>query len=146
MGDSGGSGGSIFIQTVELYGEAQISANGGNGTTNNTNYGGGGSGGRIAIYASRNYFQGSVSTYGGRGTNVVAPGTIFVRDTLLGHSTLSVLGAVHSPAPLLSVPSITQTTGSVTWITEPTGSTITIDEIRLEKNAVLAFDNNVSLK
>jgi len=52
----GGSGGSILIETMNMTGHGEISANGGNGALYNS---GGGSGGRIAIHVD---FQ---NNYGG---------------------------------------------------------------------------------
>jgi len=80
-GSGGGSGGSIWITTLNLSGNGSLTANGGAGESME---GGGGGGGRIAIYASNNSFSGSVLATGG--TAGAAPGqngTIYVGTNLV---------------------------------------------------------------
>ena len=80
---SGGSGGSILIQTTGFEGYGLLSANGGDGSGN----GGGGSGGRIAVYTNiTSEYGGEYSTLGGkayRDSSLPAgggSGTVFLQE------------------------------------------------------------------
>ncbi|KAK3576661.1 hypothetical protein CHS0354_004945 [Potamilus streckersoni] len=93
---SGGSAGSILINTVNFTGShtGHIQALGGDGDPAG---GGGGSGGRIALYHSRHHtippFRGSFDVYGGKGqggSEVGASGTVYIEDYERNHVTLQV--------------------------------------------------------
>lgn len=77
----GASGGSILIKVNTLKGHGEIQTSGGNADMTS----GGGSGGRIALYiANFRPFQGLVSSFGGGGGRYGAPGTVFIREFIVG--------------------------------------------------------------
>lgn len=84
----GGSGGSIFIKTLQFSGHGNITSHGGNGQGK----GGGGAGGRIAVHVSwlREY-AGLYMAYGGYGFKAGASGTVYYTDTNQGLSHRPVL-------------------------------------------------------
>jgi hypothetical protein len=89
---SGGSGGSLLIQTATLTGSGTIQANGGAGY-----YAGGGGGGRIALYYATNsgFNLDLVTANGGAAGVYGAPGTVY---TLGANTNLTVSDNVVLPA------------------------------------------------
>ena len=82
----GGSGGGIFIETLNFTGYGHVDCSGGNGSISGE--GGGGSGGRIGllIHFDRR-FAGLLNAYGGYGSNGMlsgAAGTVFIEETNRG--------------------------------------------------------------
>jgi hypothetical protein len=99
----GGSGGSIWIETGQLAGSGQISANGGPGTPNDGGLllgSSGGGGGRIALYYDTSTFTGAIearpgsSTEGGNG----GAGTIYLKPSLALGGQLIVDAGLSDPA------------------------------------------------
>ncbi|XP_076091252.1 uncharacterized protein LOC143063127 [Mytilus galloprovincialis] len=97
-GASGGSAGSILINTVNFTGShtGHIQALGG---VADISIGGGGAGGRIALYQNTHHtippYRGFFDTYGGRGNSnkgseAGASGTAFIQNTETGYSKLLV--------------------------------------------------------
>lgn len=86
IGGSGGSGGSILLETDSLAGRGYLFANGGPGSKN-TVTGGSGAGGRVAVYSANTIaYTGEIVAVGGSGINIIgAPGTIYTQftDTIL---------------------------------------------------------------
>ena len=129
---SGGSGGSVFIQTATLAGTGSIQANGGGAF-----YPGGGGGGRAAVYYTTNsgFNLDLVTANGGGGGANGSPGTVY---TLGANTNLTVSDNVALPANSnLSYSTITvNNAGSLTLgsgttltaesITVSTGSTVNI--------------------
>jgi len=70
-GGAGGSGGSIYINTLAISGSGSISANGGNSAAAN-GYNGGGGGGRIVIYYTNGTIASTISKIAGTGGSVAA--------------------------------------------------------------------------
>ncbi|KAL4230250.1 hypothetical protein ACF0H5_010636 [Mactra antiquata] len=75
---SGGSGGTIYIQSINLEGHGMIQSNGGNGYC-------GGSGGRIATYLdTKIYYHGNIQSLGGDGNGHYlsegGPGSVYIQD------------------------------------------------------------------
>lgn len=77
----GASGGSILIKANKLEGHGEIQTGGGNADSSS----GGGSGGRIALYVTTfSPFKGRISSFGGSGGRYGAPGTVFIREFIVG--------------------------------------------------------------
>ncbi|MCP4589229.1 MAG: DUF11 domain-containing protein [bacterium] len=70
----GGSGGSIWIETLVITGSGTIRANGGNGGDTGFGEGGGGAGGCIAIRAMTNSYSGTIQVVGGIGSDSAEDG------------------------------------------------------------------------
>jgi uncharacterized repeat protein (TIGR01451 family) len=78
-GETGGSGGSIYITAHSLEGSGKLAANGGNFIYQ---YAGGGGGGRIAVYFVGSTYSGSSEVQGGSGYwGPAQEGTIVFTDT-----------------------------------------------------------------
>lgn len=61
----GGSGGSILVYILRIYGDGEFDVLGGNGDSLIGYYGGGGGVGRICLYYWENYFFGCFFGFGG---------------------------------------------------------------------------------
>ena len=76
----GGSGGGIYISTIDLEGSGSIEAAGGNGGS----YAGGGGGGRIWIsYESTRYWFGELKAQGGTGYTIGGAGPVYLEVQIL---------------------------------------------------------------
>lgn len=130
----GGSGGSILLKTMQWAGSGKINANGGDGSQ----YGGAGSGGRIAIHYERSTFSGTYSSHGGSGSHPGGPGTIFIRNSLVNESKLTVdNNVIPSDSPPFS--SVYDSNGRVAWITEIGTNVFDFNVVELINNGALAI-------
>lgn len=149
LSGAGGSGGSIYIQTISLQGNGSVSANGGAGSNSGVHYGGGGAGGRIAIYFTNNSYNGSITSVGGEGYTGLSggPGTIFIQDQSLGFKKLIVNN--EGLVPNMDTANdliIADVRGTVAWLMNETLHEF--DEVRIAGNAALAIESpgsNVSI-
>lgn len=79
--NGGTSGGSILVRASTLEGHGKIQTNGGSADSSS----GGGAGGRVALYLTNfSPFKGMVSSFGGSGGQYGAPGTVFIREYIIG--------------------------------------------------------------
>jgi len=80
----GGSGGSIFVDTLKMDGNGEFNADGGDGGNGIFGSSGGGGGGRIAIYYENGSFplenENNVHAFGGSIFDDGGPGTIYVEQ------------------------------------------------------------------
>ena len=84
----GGSGGSVFITTLNFTGYGRVDASGGDADNSGSGQGGGGAGGRIAVHIRfANKFGGRLRSAGGQGqgpTPSGAAGTAYIEETARG--------------------------------------------------------------
>lgn len=143
-GASGGSGGSILIRAVNIYGLGNVNAQGGQtAPTGNQFTGGGGGGGRIASYfftlsSSVRFRTNSVAYYS---NDAGGPGTayFFNNATRFGQLVVNGGSGVDIPDSLVTVPN------SLTWISETDVSHYEFDEVVLLDRGMLCFSqSNIS--
>ena len=142
MGDTGASGGSIYLTASTLSGTGSISADGSNGPT----YGGGrgpGGGGRIAVRLTKGAGIGTVAVHAfggiGRLSTPAAAGTIFVQTTgqTVEQGTLIIDNHGQLPRSLLE---------AVTSLPAPATGEYTFAMILLRNAGVLYLPDNVTVK
>lgn len=122
-GNGGSSGGSVLIKANTLKGHGKIETGGGDAGSSS----GGGAGGRIALYITHfSPFKGRVSSFGGNGGKFGAPGTVFVREYIIG-----------IPRNTTIVDNNKHITSSKTKIMHGTKSSYFIGKLRLVDGATL---------
>jgi hypothetical protein len=115
----GGSGGSVYITTLNLLGAGTVSADGGYGNANGAGDGGGGGGGRIAYYVADDTSSITYTATGGQGQADGTDGTIYPRQ------------APSSTTPA-SISQAGTGTGYVTFLTSVTDNDFENTKLKVE--------------